>query len=179
MKATGIVRRVDDLGRVVIPKEIRRTLRIKEGDPLEIFTDKEGGVIFRKYSPVADITDFAEQLCEAIKSTTGYEAVVTDQDGVIAAPGSKTRELKDKPVSSEIHRIMVQRKGYRVRNSDTPVLITEYSEKHHAGVVAPVLVQGDPVGSVIILLEGRKIFNEADQKLAETVASFLSTQMDF
>lgn len=179
MKATGIVRRVDDLGRVVIPKEIRRVLRIKEGDPLEIFTDREGGVIFRKYSPMADITDFAEQLCGAIKNTTGYEAVATDQDTVIAAPSPKTRELKDKPISSELHRIMLQRKGYRVRNTDSMIGVAEDSDRHHVGVVAPIVVQGDPMGCVVILLDGRKIFADADQKLAETVASFLSKQMDF
>lgn len=179
MKATGIVRRVDDLGRVVIPKEIRRVLRIKEGDPLEIFTDREGSVIFRKYSPMADITDFAEQLCGAIKNTTGYEAIVTDQDTVIAAPSPKTQELKDKPISSELHRIMSQRKGYRVRNTDSLIGVADVSDQHHVGVVAPIMVQGDPMGCVVILLGGRKGYTDADQKLAETVASFLSTQMEF
>ena len=84
MKATGIVRRVDDLGRIVIPKEIRRTLRIREGDPLEIYTEKDGGVIFRKYSPKGDLQEFAAQMCESIGSATGRVAAVSDRDTIIA-----------------------------------------------------------------------------------------------
>ena len=99
MKATGIVRRIDDLGRVVIPKEIRRTMRIREGDPLEIFTDREGGVIFKKYSQMGDISDFAGQLCDTISRVAGLPAVITDRDSCIAVAGVPRRELLDKPVS--------------------------------------------------------------------------------
>ena len=82
MKATGIVRRIDDLGRVVIPKEIRRVLRIRDGDPMEIFTNREGEVIFKKYSPVGELTPFAEQLCETMSKTTGYTVAICDRDAV-------------------------------------------------------------------------------------------------
>ena len=106
MKATGIVRRVDDLGRIVIPKEIRRTLRIREGDPLEIYTEKDGGVIFRKYSPMGDLQEFAAQMCESLGSATGHIAAVSDRDSIIALHGAPKRALMDKPNSPELERIM-------------------------------------------------------------------------
>ena len=106
MKATGIVRRVDDLGRIVIPKEIRRTLRIREGDPLEIYTEKDGGVIFRKYSPMSDLQDFASQICESIGASTGRIAAVSDRDSIIALFGAPKRELMEKPNSPELEKLM-------------------------------------------------------------------------
>ena len=107
MKATGIVRRIDDLGRVVIPKEIRRTMRIREGDPLEIYTEKDGGVIFRKYSPMGDLQEFAAQMCESIGSATGHIAAVSDRDSIIALHGAPKRELMDKPNSPELERLSI------------------------------------------------------------------------
>ena len=101
MKATGVVRRIDDLGRVVIPKEIRRTLRIKEGDPLEIFTDKEGEVILKKYSPIGELSEFAEEYAETLTKTTGHIACITDKDTVIAVSGASKKELLEQGVSSQ------------------------------------------------------------------------------
>ena len=109
MKATGIVRRIDDLGRVVIPKEIRRTMRIREGDPLEIYTDREGGVIFKKYSQLGDVSDFAAQLCDTISRVAGIPAVITDRDSCIAAGGIPRREVVDKRVSSQVEQLMEER----------------------------------------------------------------------
>ena len=179
MKATGIVRRVDDLGRIVIPKEIRRTLRIREGDPLEIYTEKDGGVIFRKYSPMGDLQDFAAQLCEAIGSNTGCIAAVSDRDSIIALSGAPKRELMDKPNSQELDRLMEQRKNYRYVQGDTPLKVAEGSDKYHLGVAAPILSQGDLMGCVMLLLgEGSAPLAEADQRLAQTVAGFLGKQME-
>ena len=113
MKATGIVRRIDDLGRVVIPKEIRRTMRIREGDPLEIYTDREGGVIFKKYSQLGDVSDFAAQLCDTISRVAGLPAVITDRDSVIAAGGVPRREVVDKRVSPQVEQLMEERKSVR------------------------------------------------------------------
>ena len=107
MKATGIVRRIDDLGRVVIPKEIRRTMRIREGDPLEIYTDREGGVIFRKYSPVGELGDFASQYAETLYKTSGFPICITDKDSIIAIAGASKKDLYEKPVSSEISVILL------------------------------------------------------------------------
>ena len=179
MKATGIVRRVDDLGRIVIPKEIRRTLRIREGDPLEIYTEKDGGVIFRKYSPMGDLQEFAAQMCESIGSATGRIAAVSDRDTIIALHGAPKRELMDKPNSQELEKIMEQRKSYRFRSGEPMLKAAEGTEKYHLGVAAPILSQGDLMGCVMLLLdEGDAPLQEADQGLAPTVAGFLGKQME-
>jgi AbrB family transcriptional regulator (stage V sporulation protein T) len=179
MKATGIVRRVDDLGRIVIPKEIRRTLRIREGDPLEIYTEKDGGVIFRKYSPMGDLQDFAAQICESIGSNTGKIAAVADRDSIIALSGAPKRDLMDKPNSPELDRLMEQRRNYRYTPGDPLLKASDESEKYHLGVAAPILSQGDLMGCVMLLMgEDRTPMQEADQKLAQTVAGFLGKQME-
>ena len=179
MKATGIVRRVDDLGRIVIPKEIRRTLKIREGDPLEIYTEKDGGVIFRKYSPMGDLQEFASQMCEAIGANTGCIAAVSDRDSIIALTGAPKRELIDKPNSQELDRLMEQRRNYRYTAGENLIRATEASDKYHLGVAAPILSQGDLMGCVMLLLgENDGPLGEADQKLAQTVAGFLGKQME-
>ena len=179
MKATGIVRRVDDLGRIVIPKEIRRTLRIREGDPLEIYTEKDGGVIFRKYSPMGDLQDFASQMCEAIGSTTGRIAAVSDRDAIIALAGAPKRELLDKPNSEELGKLMEQRKHYRYESGNPSIFPAEGAEKYRLGVASPILSQGDLMGCVMLLLgENDAPLSEPDQKLAQTVAEFLGKQME-
>ena len=109
MKATGIVRRIDDLGRVVIPKEIRRTMRIREGDPLEIFTDREGGVILRKYSPIGEMGEFAQEYAESIYKTLDQTALICDSDMVIAAAGSGKKEYMDRSISRDVENMMAQR----------------------------------------------------------------------
>ena len=179
MKATGIVRRVDDLGRIVIPKEIRRTLKIREGDPLEIYTEKDGGVIFRKYSPMGELQDFAAQICESIGANTGRIAAVSDRDAIIALSGAPRRELMDKPNSRELDKIMEGRKSYRYQVGQTKLRATEESDKYHLGVAAPILSQGDLMGCVMLLMnEEDNPLAEADQKLAQTVAGFLGRQME-
>ena len=179
MKATGIVRRVDDLGRIVIPKEIRRTLRIREGDPLEIYTEKDGGVIFRKYSPMGELQEFAAQMCEAIGSATGHIAAIADRDSIIALSGAPKRELIDKPNSPELDRLMEQRKNYRYQEGESPIQACEGVEKYHLGVAAPILSQGDLMGCVMMLLQEHDApLQDADQRLAQTAAGFLGRQME-
>ena len=179
MKATGIVRRVDDLGRIVIPKEIRRTLRIREGDPLEIYTEKDGGVIFRKYSPMGDLQEFAAQMCESIGSATGHIAAVSDRDSIIALHGAPTKDLMDKPNSPELEKLMEQRKNYRYQPGQPIVRASEQVEKYHLGVAAPILSQGDLMGCVMLLLnENDNPLAEADQGLVQTIAGFLGKQME-
>ena len=179
MKATGIVRRVDSLGRVVIPKEIRHTLRIKEGSPLEIYTEKDGGVTFRKYSPLGDLQDFAAQMCDSIRRNTGCIAAVSDRDSIIAQAGGAKRELVDKPNSPELEQLMEERKLYRYSPGSQLVKPTEHSERYHLGLAAPILCQGDILGCVMMLLEeGGETFHEADQRLVTTVAEFLGKQME-
>ena len=179
MKATGIVRRVDDLGRIVIPKEIRRTLRIREGDPLEIYTEKDGGVIFRKYSPMGDLQAFASQMCEAIGANTGRIAAVSDRDSIIALSGAPKRELMDKPNSPELDKLMEKRTHYRYKPGDPPVRPTDNNDKYRLGVASPILSQGDLMGCVMLLMgEDSAPVTEADQKVTQTIAGFLGKQME-
>ena len=179
MKATGIVRRVDDLGRIVIPKEIRRTLRIREGDPLEIYTEKDGGVIFRKYSPMGDLQEFAAQMCDSIGSATGHIAAVTDRDSIIALHGAPKRELVDKPNSQELEKLMEQRKNYLDQPGEPKIPAAEGLEKYHLGAASPILSQGDLMGCVLLLLgEGDDALQESDQGLVRAVAGFLGKQME-
>ena len=110
MKATGIVRRIDDLGRVVIPKEIRRTLRIRVGDPLEIFTDREGEIILKKYSPIGELGAYAADYAESLAQTTGYIVCVADKDTMIAAAGTGKKECIGKAISQELEQ-MIQEIG--------------------------------------------------------------------
>ncbi len=169
----------DDLGRIVIPKEIRRTLRIREGDPLEIYTEKDGGVIFRKYSPMGDLQEFAAQMCESIGSATGHIAAVSDRDSIIALHGAPKRELMDKPNSSALEKLMEQRKNYLYKPGDSPIFASEGLEKYRLGVASPILSQGDLMGCVMLLLdEDDSPLAEADQSLAKTAAGFLGRQME-
>ena len=179
MKATGIVRRIDDLGRVVIPKEIRRTLRIREGDPLEIYTEKDGEVIFKKYSPMGEMQDFAAQICESIGRNTGHIAVVCDRDSVIAVHGAPKRELMEKRNSSELEQLMEQRKSYRYVSGEAKLRVCDGVEKYHIGVAVPVLSEGDLMGCVLLLLEEQDAaLGEGQQQLVQTVAGFLGRQME-
>ena len=179
MKATGIVRRIDDLGRVVIPKEIRRTLRIREGDPLEIYTERDGEVIFKKYSPMGDLAELAGQICESIAKNTGHIAVVSDRDSIIAVAGASKRDLMDKRNSPDLEQLMEQRKTYLYHTGDTPIPVSEQAERYHLGVATPLLSEGDLMGCVMILLEDKDMaLTEPEQKLVQTVAGFLGRQME-
>ena len=155
MKATGIVRSIDDLGRVVIPKEIRRTLRIREGDPLEIFTDREGGVILKKYSPIGELSAFATQYAETLAKTTGHIACITDKDTVIAMSGAPKKEFLEQNVSEELEQLMEDKEIYTSKeNSDVAVPITKNDNnerKYNAQVVYPIISNGDTIGTVILL----------------------------
>lgn len=179
MKATGIVRRIDDLGRVVIPKEIRRTLRIREGDPLEIYTERDGEVIFKKYSPMGDLTELAGQICESIAKNTGHIAAVCDRDSIIAVSGAPRRELMDKRNSQELERIMEQRSTYRYEEGSNPIPVSDSVDKYHLGVATPILSEGDLMGCAMILLEqDAPALTEPEQKLVQTIAGFLGRQME-
>ena len=152
---------------------------IYDGDPLEIYTEKDGGVIFRKYSPMGDLQEFAAQMCESIGSATGHIAAVADRDSIIALHGIPKRELLDKPNSPELEKLMEQRKNYLYKTGDTPIFAADGEEKYQLGVVAPILSQGDLMGCVMLLMgEGEGPLQEADQGLAKTAAGFLGKQME-
>ena len=152
---------------------------ISDGDPLEIYTEKDGGVVFRKYSPMGELQDFASQICESIGANTGRIAAVSDRDSIIALCGAPRRELVDKPNSRELDRIMEGRKSYRYQPGQTKLRATESSDRYHLGVAAPILSQGDLMGCVMLLMnEEDKPLAEEDQRLAQTVAGFLGKQME-
>ena len=179
MKATGIVRRIDDLGRVVIPKEIRRTLRIREGDPLEIYTERDGEVIFKKYSPMGDLTELAGQICESIVKNTGHIVVVSDRDSIIAVAGASKRDLLDKRNSHELEQIMDQRKTYHYQSGEARIRVSDNVDRYHLGVATPILAEGDLMGCVTILLEENDMpLSEPEAKLVQTVAGFLGRQLE-
>jgi len=177
MKATGIVRRIDDLGRVVIPKEIRRTMRIREGDPLEIFTEKDGEVIFKKYSPIGELGDFAINYAETLAKTTGKGACITDRDSIIAVSGIPKKELIEKRVSRDIENVMSEKSTYKSQGSDG-LSIADGNEKYNAGVVVPIVSEGDTIGSVIFVMNDGEGVSEVESKLAESAAGFLGRHME-
>ena len=178
MKATGIVRRIDDLGRVVIPKEIRRTMRIREGDPLEIYTDKDGGVIFKKYSLMGGLSDFALQLCESLSKTIGRVAVITDRDACIAVAGTARRELTDKRISAELENIMEGRQIYQRQEGESPLPVCEENDKFQLDVAAPILSEGDVLGCVLFVSQEGGAAGEVEYKLVQMVAAFLGRHME-
>ena len=179
MKATGIVRRIDDLGRVVIPKEIRRTMRIREGDPLEIFTDKDGELIFKKYSPIGELTDFAAQVCESLRKSADGIAAVCDRDSVIAVAGGAKKELLEKPISPQLGEIMDGRSIYRQLTGGSTLPVSPADERFCLSVAAPILAEGDVLGSVLFVTpRGSAPSGEVEYKLAQAAALFLGKQME-
>jgi len=181
MKATGIVRRIDDLGRVVIPKEIRRTLRIREGDPLEIFTDRQGEVILKKYSPIGELSEFAKEYAESLASTLGCTVCITDHDQIVAAAGYGKRELQDKSISKQLEQAMKNREQVIAYSSERKYIqITdEYQDESLGQVICPIICEGDVLGSVVILERSdKKKVTEAEQKIASCAANFLGRQME-
>jgi AbrB family transcriptional regulator (stage V sporulation protein T) len=178
MKATGIVRRIDDLGRVVIPKEIRRTLRIREGDPLEIFTEKGGEVIFKKYSPIGELSEFADQICDSLGRSTGRIAAVSDRDSIIALSGAPRQALMGGRNSHELDQLMQQRKSYRYAGG-SKLRAAESVDGYYLGVATPIVSEGDLMGCVMVLMDDQSApVGETEQKVCQTVASFLGKQLE-
>lgn len=181
MKATGIVRRIDDLGRVVIPKEIRRTLRLREGTPLEIFTDREGEIILKKYSPMVELTAFASQYAESMAQSTGMMVCITDRDQIIAVSGGPKKDLLLKNISRQLEAAINERETIVAGRDDKQfVTITEDEiEGVTAEVVAPIICEGDAIGAVALLSrEAKTKFGDMEVKLVGTAAGFLGRQME-
>ncbi|KYH34366.1 stage V sporulation protein T [Clostridium tepidiprofundi DSM 19306] len=183
MKATGIVRRIDDLGRVVIPKEIRKTLRIREGDPLEIFTDREGGVILKKYSPIEELSEFSEEYADSLQQTIGHMILISDKDNIISVSGASKKEYMDQKISFQLEKIMEERKSVILGEGNEDVISLyddeEVQDKYSAQVITPIIAEGDAIGSVIIAsTESGVNFGDLELKLAETAAAFLGKQME-
>ncbi len=183
MKATGIVRRIDDLGRVVIPKEIRRTMRIREGDPLEIYTDREGEVIFKKYSPIGELQSFAAQYAETLHKTCGLSVIITDRDAVIATSGVGKKEYSDRKISSDVERILEGRNLYTSENTENRIPVIEDGGSHFVSCAMPIVTEGDVIGAVVSVMPNaedgtRRVVSDVEQKLIQTAASFLGKQLE-
>lgn len=179
MKATGIVRRIDDLGRVVIPKEIRRTMRIREGDPLEIFTDNDGEVVFKKYSPVGELSPFAAQYADVMSRACGLPVLICDRDHVVAAAGVSKKEYQERRISAQLEEVMEQRRTYTARAGDQNRMQPVESIDRYAAIVVPIVAAGDVTGAVCLMLpETGAIPGEAEIKLTQVAAAFLGKQME-
>jgi len=180
LKATGIVRRIDDLGRVVIPKEIRRTLRIREGDPLEIFTDREGEIILKKYSPIGELGTFAKEYAETLSQTSGHITCIVDKDQIIAVSGGAKKEFLDKSISSALERAINGRSTLSATRTDAafvPILEEDDPSTYSNEYIAPIIAEGDVLGAVLLLSPDKKM-GEVEGKLASSAANFLGRQME-
>lgn len=180
MKATGIVRRIDDLGRVVIPKEIRRTLRIREGDPLEIYTDHEGGIILKKYSPIGELSTFAREYADSLSKSAGHITCIVDKDHIIAVSGGGKKELLEKHISDDLEKVMKKRNMHIARRNDSSfVPITEDDDEkiYNNELISPIISDGDVLGAVVLLSDKAEM-GEVEGKLAETASAFLGKQME-
>lgn len=181
MKATGIVRRIDDLGRIVVPKEIRRTLRIREGDPLEIFTDREGEIILKKYSPIGELSQFAGEYTESLAQTTGHLVIITDCDHVIAAAGTGKKDFEGKPISKQLEEAISARKSFLALEDDSEFVKVTLDDngEFNQQAVSTIICEGDAIGSVILYNRDEKgKMGETECKLASAAAGFLGRQME-
>ena len=180
MKATGIVRRIDDLGRVVIPKEIRRTLRIREADPLEIFTDREGEIILKKYSPIGEMSTFAKQYAESLAQVSGHVALITDRDQFIAVAGGMKNFL-GKSISAELEDKMDKRQAVLASSGERAFINVADGDngEYVQQAICPIISEGDVIGSVILLnTDSKKKMGEVEQKMIQSASGFLGRQME-
>ena len=180
MKATGIVRRIDDLGRVVIPKEIRRTLRIREADPLEIFTDREGEIILKKYSPIGEMGTFAKQYADSLAQVSGHITLISDRDQFIAVAGGM-KNLVGKSISQELEHVIDKRQTVMAAKGERGfVSVTEGEEGEYVQeAICPIICEGDVIGAVILLnTDVKKKMGEVEQKLVLSASGFLGRQME-
>ncbi len=178
MKATGIVRRIDDLGRVVIPKEIRRTMRIREGDPLEIYTDRDGEVIFKKYSPIGEWSQFASQYAETLHKTCGLSVIICDRDAVVASAGVPKRDYTDRRLTAEFDALMDERSLY-TRSGESRFTVVE-GVSQYVSCAMPIMANSDIIGCVAsVVSEDAPLPREVPEaKLIQTAASFLGRQLE-
>ena len=181
MKATGVVRRIDDLGRIVIPKEIRKTLRIKEGDPLEIFTEKDGDIILKKYSPIGELSNFATEYVDSLNKITGHIAVITDRDSVIAVAGTTKKDILEQKISSDLEKVFEKRQKF-IGDGKNSIFITEKGNKEKEvkpQVIVPIISDGDVIGSVaLISKEDNFKMSKTEEEVVSVASSFLGRQME-
>lgn len=176
MKATGIVRRIDDLGRVVIPKEIRRTMRIREGDPLEIYTESDGSVVFRKYSQIGELSRVSAEYAEAINRSSGIPIAICDRDNVIAVAGVSRKEYLEKPISLGLSGVLSSRRPYAASEKGSDVTVTENGGA--VSYLSPIVSEGSVIGAVMSLKQNGKAPDGSEKKLVDAGAYFMSSQTE-
>ena len=178
MKATGVVRRIDNLGRIVIPKEIRRTLHIREGDPLEIYTDVGGQVIFKKYSPLGEMGELAERFAAALALKTDFGVLICDRERCIAAAGANRSQMLDHAISNETAAALENRRLF-VKKKDAPAAPALENCTAEAALIVPIITAGDLAGGVILVCgTDGPVPDEADSKLAQVAAEFFSRNVE-
>ena len=175
MKTTGVVRRIDDLGRIVIPKEIRRTLRIRDGEPLEISVDKEA-ITLKKYSSIQDLSEIAKNLVETISNSLNKIIMITDRDKFIAVSRENRKDYIDKNMSTYLEEVMKLREKVIQKKIDNIQLIESNDEKF-SYVIVPIILSGDPIGNVIIASINETV-TDLDEKVAVITASFLANYIE-
>lgn len=178
MKATGIVRRIDDLGRVVIPKEIRRSLRIREGDPLEIYVE-DGAVIYKRYRPLFEFpSSSVDKFARSLATLCAHSVLITDRDSVVAASGVSRREYIEKTISNELESIIDSRIQYTY-DSDNIVRPTLDANCRPVALVLPIIANGDVCGSVVLLVDDMtQTPSEVDVKLAKNTATMIGCMLE-
>lgn len=175
MKSTGVVRRVDDLGRIVIPKEIRRTLRIRDGESLEIFVDREM-IALKKFSKMTDIDEVSKQLVDIINGVINKNVFITDRDKFIAASGSLKRKYFNKNISKFLENIMRDRKTV-IESTTHEIELVDLDKENLAYIISPIIMNGDAIGLVLVLSEKNDI-GQTEEKLASVTAQFLGKHIE-
>ena len=178
MRATGIVRRIDDLGRVVIPKEIRKTLRIREGDPLEIFTAKDGEVILKKYSPIGELNEFSQEYAETLGEILGHGVIVTDLDSIVSVSKLPKKDYKEKNISKELEQLIENREVKQIKDENKIPLYKDDNNFYNGQIIMPIIsISGDCIGSIVIVTKENENFQEGIEKILKVACSFLGKQV--
>lgn len=180
MKATGIVRRIDELGRIVIPKEIRRTLRIRESDPMEIFTNHEGGIVLKKYSPIGELGDMAKEYVESVAGVAKCTVCVADRDRIVAVAGPESKYYDGRELDDSIKNCIHNRSNVLFSNGKGKLCrIIQEKEPEANQAIATIVCEGDAIGAVILISnEDGNGFGEFEEKMALCGANFLGRQME-
>lgn len=176
MKATGIIRRIDDLGRIVIPKEIRKNLRLRVGENLEIFIDKDDNIVLKKFSVVSRISDFAQQLVDSMNIFKKYNIIIMDMNEFIACSGSLKKQILNKSISDDL-RLMIEKREKILQNHMKDLKILDDKTIKCSYADSTIIVDGEAIGMIMILLEDDKL-TEIDVKLVEIVSSFLTKYLE-
>ena len=178
MKATGVVRRIDDLGRVVIPKEIRKTLRIREGDPLELFTAKDGEIILKKYSPIGELNEFSQEYAETLGEILGHGIIITDLDSIISVSKLSKKDYKEKNISKELEQLIENRESKKIKGEYRIPIYKDDNSIYSGQIIMPIIsASGDCIGSIVVVTKEDERFQEGIEKILKVACSFLGKQV--